>query len=573
MLKARPYQIEAFDAAVAAWAEHQSALVVMATGLGKTHLAAMVAKARAHLGRTMMLVHREELLTQAWDTMHEATGERPAIERAEDRANASLFGARAKVVIGTVQTQYSGKGGDGRMTDFDPMDFATLIVDEAHHYIAPSYKRVVEHYKRNPNLRVLGITATPDRADKLAMGRLFDVAPYNFGIRAGVDHGWLVPIDQWTGTLTEMDLSEVGTVAGDLNAEQLAQVMEKHGNCFGVADHTIRRAKGRRTLLFAASVNHAKMLAAILNDRQPDSARYVYEKTGRDERKQMFDDFKRGKFQYLANVGIATEGFNDPGIEVVVVARPTKSRSLYTQMAGRGTRPLPFVVDQWEDAEDRRVAIAESAKPACELVDFVGNAGKHKLVNAADILGGDYDSEVVARVKAKCADAKEAQNITEQLEMEWARLQQEREAAERLEASRVARLRVKSECDFRQVDPFSAAGDYGLTNTRNVPTDRSRRPTPKQLEFLDKFGPKNCAPDELSMGEAGALIATIRERWDKGLCSIDQSKLLKRNGLPEMVPKETAKAWIDRIAASGWRVPTDVRAQALAHMGTQEVTA
>lgn len=569
---ARDYQIAAVDGINARWREHQSTLAVLATGLGKTFIAAMLAKEREPLGRTMFIAHREELIWQAAETMtYVFDGQPPAIEMGEYRASDSLFGA-PNVVISTVQTQYAGRNGKGRMTRFDPATFATLVIDEAHHYIAPAFRRVIEHYRQNPNCKVMGITATPDRSDNMAMGRIFESVAFEYGIRAGIDDGWLVPIDQWTGTVSGIDLTEVGTVAGDLNAGELEEIMSRNGNVFAVVDQTLARVGERRALVFASGVKHAKLMAAIFNNRRASSARFICSAgpnepgTPPDERRLILKEYAAGRVQFLCNVGIATEGFNDPGIDVIVVARPTKSRSLYTQMVGRGTRPLKGIVDQYDDATDRRCSIAESVKPSCEVIDFVGNAGRHKLITAADILGGDYDSEVVRRVKAKCTDADKAGNVAELLAEAAAALAAEKRRAEQAEADRIARLRFAHECDYRQVDPFSAAGQIDNPNRRPAPVDRGRAPTPGMLNFLAKHAPKKVNPEALSMGEAGKLIGEIKRRWESGLCSIDQSRLLRDKGLPDVVPKAQAKEWIDRIKANGWQVPHDVRRQAVEHV-------
>jgi superfamily II DNA or RNA helicase len=554
----RPYQMAARQATEALWAKHAAVLDVLATGLGKTILSACAANARRDLGRTMFICHREELVWQAVRAFRDVTGEEPAVEMARFDATGDLYGSKAGVVVSTVQTQYSGQGGAGRMTRFDPAEFATLIVDEAHHYIAPSYKRVIDYYQRNPALRTMGITATPDRADKLAMGRLFGAVGYDYGIRPAIDDGWLVPVDQWTGTLTDLDLAGLHNVGGDFNAEELAEVMERHGNVFGVAEKTLERIGDRHTLVFAAGVRHGQMLTAIFNDRKAGCAEFICDKTPRDERREILSRYSRSGFQILVNVGICTEGFDDPGIECIVIARPTQSRCLYAQMIGRGTRPLKFVVDPYEHADDRRVAIGESSKPCVEIIDWVGNAGRHKLVTVADILGGDYDTDVIARVNARCTDAAQAQNITEALQEEWARAK--KEAARRREDERLARLQFNANAAFEFVDPFNHESG-GNPNRRQATMKSDNRPTDKQIRFLDGRLPKNIDLDRLTKGQAGKWISEIMSRMNEGKCTLKQAAILRERGLPDDVPMPQAKAWIDSIAANGWRTPPDLANQ------------
>lgn len=570
-MRARDYQDAAASATVEAWRHVQAALAVMATGLGKTFFAADVtAKPRPLPKRILFICHRTELIDQAREPFEDMFGEHVEIEQGTSRAGASLFGSR--VVLATIQTLYSGEGGKGRITRFNPMDFDRIVVDEAHHYVAPVFRQPIDYMLTgNPASRAVGMTATADRADRLAMGRLFQHGVCNYDLRFGIDNGWLVPIDQWTGTLGELDLDKVDlTKVGDFNPEKLQQQLMKHGNLFGVVDRTLERAGDRKTLIFAAEVMHARALAAMINDRVPPKngvpqAMYIAaskkEKTPKQERDRIIAAYRRGDFQYLVNVGIATEGFNVPDIGVVVVARPTRSRSLYTQMAGRGTRTLQGVVDEYDIAADRRVAIAESAKPCCELVDFVGNAGRHKLISAIDILAGDYETEVVARAKQKTTDAPGAQNIEDVLFA--ARMEIERERA--AEAARLARVRADVPCEFQRIDAFDTSDDWKVVSDRqNAPTTRNSPASDRQKAFLDKWGPKDIDLDRLTIGDAGRLIGEINRRRDSGLCSIMSADILMRHGLPHDVPAATGKAWIDALRANNWQVPPDVARAATA---------
>lgn len=571
---ARGYQDEAKASVLAEWEKVRSTLVVMATGLGKTYLATMLAEARRSHGRGLFLCHSSELVWQAYDAFKGAMGEEPDVEMGRYRAVTNpLSGRLSPIVIGTVQTQYSGNNGQGRMTRL--RDIGTLLLDEAHHYVSEAWLRVIRHHQReNPDMKIVGFTATPDRLDKKAMGRVFDSVAYRYGISDGIEHGWLVPVDQYTAHMSDLNLAEVpATAAGDLNPDVLAEVLEQKKNLFAMADQIVDRVGDRKTLVFASSVRHAELLAAIFNDRKKSAgAEWVCGETDPLVRRDMFRRFYRRDFQFLCNVDVATEGFNDEGVEVVAVGRPTCSRSKYTQMAGRGTRVLPGVVDYYDHADDRKVAIGESDKPCVELIDFVGNAGRHKLVTAVDILGGNYDEEVVARVKKKSEGR--AVNVTDELEAEWAKLKQERADDASLEASRLAQLRVTSNTLFEAVDPFNSAGDRaGANMKRHEPQKRGSPATESQLRMLANSAPKGTKLSALTIGQAGALISEIRRRRDKGLCSIDQSRALRKNGLPPDVPRSTAKVWMDRLAANRWQVPPEVWAEARLYRETAKETA
>jgi len=544
----RPYQIDAVDATLAAWDENQAVLGVAATGLGKTILTASIIA--AHPGRTMLVAHREELIFQAVDKIRQATGIEAEIEMADLRALESSFVPKARGVVSTIQTQVAGRNG-GRMTRFRPADFDLLVIDEAHHATASTYRRVIEHYRTNPTLRVLGVTATPDRADEQALGQIFDAVAFDYDLRFGIDDGWLVPIVQRSVHVDGLDLSAVRTTAGDLNGADLARVMEYERNLHEVAAPTIDlTADGRKTLIFASSLAHAERLCEILNRHKQHSARWVHGKTPKDERRQLFADYAARKFQYLVNVGVATEGFDDPGIEAVVMARPTKRRALYTQMVGRGTRPLPGVVDDpdhFGSATLRREAIAASPKTAVEVLDFVGNSGRPRLINTTDILAGNYSDEIVERARQNI-ERDGPQDTRRALTEAEKQVREERERDRQVEAARRAAIVAKATFTTSTGDPFAV---FGLQPWRERGWHKGRMPTPKMRDMLDRAGIDTA---HLTFTQASQLIEEIKARWDSGKCSYKQARLLAARGKPTDVSREQARLWIDEIATrEGWK--------------------
>lgn len=548
----RDYQQLAVAGINEQWAQCASTLVVMATGLGKTAVAAHVIAGQT--GRAMFLAHREELIWQARNTIGAVTGIEPGIEMADYRTSAGFWG-KPRVVVSSVQTQYSGQDGAGRMSLFDPNDFSLLVVDECHHYVSPAYRKVVDHYRQNPNLKVLGITATPDRADEAALGQIFESVAFQFDVLEGIKGGWLVPIEQQSVTVDGLDLSNCRTTAGDLNALDLAQIMEYERNLHEVAGPTIELAGDRKTLVFCASVAHAERLSEIINRHRPASARWVSGETPKDARRQLFADYAASKFQFLCNCGIATEGFDDPGVSVVVMARPTKSRCLYTQSIGRATRPLPGIVDQYDDAGDRRMAIAESAKPAMLVVDLVGNAGRHKLISTADVLGGRYDDATVARAQKKAEDAGKPIDMLAALEESLAELHREREAEKAREAARRARLTARTSYTAKQIDPFDV---LAIEPHRTMGWDAGRQLSEKQRDMLERH--YDIDPDTISYTQGKQLIDELFRRWATDECSYRQARLLKKYGLKTDVTRDQAKEWIDRIASNDWKLPADLEA-------------
>jgi superfamily II DNA or RNA helicase len=555
----RDYQDRAVAAVEGAWAAGSVAtLIVLPTGTGKTvTFAELIGRSlAAHPDdRSIVVVHREELVWQAVDKIRRVTGVEPAVEMADYRADAGgpMYG-EPPVVVATVQTLIAGRQGP-RMARFDPRRFRRLILDECHHGTAATWRRVVRHFvDGNPALRVLGVTATPDRADEQALGLVFDSVAFEYALPDAIRDGWLVPIRQQLVTVEGLDLSRVSTAGGDLNGAELAEVMEAESILHQVASPTVELCGDRRALVFAASVAGAERLAEILNRHRPDSADWVCGATPRDDRRRRLAAFADGRLRVMVNVGVLTEGFDDPGVEVVVMARPTKSRCLYAQMAGRGTRPLAGIVDRYDDADDRRMAIAESAKPWLEVIDFAGNSGRHKLVTTADILGGNYDDDVLDRARRTAAEAGGPVDMTAALEAALAAREAERAA----EAARRAKLRVEARYTTQRVDPFDV---FDLKPLRESADGPAGKPVSEKMRaFIEKHAPRSVDPDALNYAQARRLIAEQQRRWDAGQCSLKQAEQLGKRGLPIDVSREQAREWMDALANNRWQLTPELQA-------------
>jgi len=543
----RPYQKEALDNTLKKFEEVDTALCVMATGLGKTIYAVHLMKSFMQQGRIMVLAHREELIFQAEDKVKIIHDLDSDIEMGDNWASRNAI-FKADVVISTIQTQCAGRNG-GRMRHFDPDEFSLLIIDEAHHTPAETYRRVVDYYRQNPKLKVLGLTATPDRTDKKAMGQIFAEVAYVYDIRDAIADGWLVPITQQSVFVKGLDYSAIKTTAGDLNGKELAEVLEFEENLHAIAHPTVELTGDMKTLVFAASVAQAERLCEIINRHKRDKAQFVYGKTPKEVRRDLFKAYAQRQFQYLVNVAVATEGFDDPGIECVVMARPTKSRSLYTQMAGRGTRPLPGVVDPYEEAADRRDAIFNSAKKSLEIIDFVGNAGRHKLVTTADILGGKYDDHTVERAKknAQKKSAETGKPVDVISELEEAERQIAKDARARGEAAGREKLLLRSQYSTAKVNPFDV---LDVDPHRERPWHKGRMPTSGQLGYLEKCG---VNADGLSFTHASQIIDTVIKRRQANKCTFKQAKILQRYGYDTDSTFSQASEIIDQIARNGWK--------------------
>jgi superfamily II DNA or RNA helicase len=395
---------------------------------------------------------------------------------------------------------------------------------------------------------VCGVSATPDRQDKLALGQVFNSVGYQYEIFQAIQDGWLVPIISNQIVVESLDFDHVRKTAGDLNQKDLSQIVEKEASLHGVATPCIEIAGDRKTLVFATSVAQAKDLCGIIN-RHGRRAVFLHGGTPKDERREIVRRYLDGEYQFLCNVGIATEGFDDPSIKAVAIARPTLSRALYTQMAGRGTRPLPGVVDAPISSGQRREAIANSDKPNVEIIDFVGNSTKHKLVSSTDILGGKYNDKVVDRARMIAKESGKPVDLISLME----RASREQEEAEEEVAKLTARgdiygVTAKAKYLQKKGDPF----DVLSVSPERIQKVHTRTLTGPQLGMLKRNG---VDVSSLNNHQQVTLHNEMIRRLKANLCTYKQAKILKKYGYGTNVSFKQATQTITRIANNGWRRP------------------
>lgn len=537
----RPYQREAIDKAMAEFeAGRHSALIVMPTGTGKTIVfAGLINEAlrRWPQQRVLVLAHRRELIDQAAEKIASVTDEPVCIEMAERRA--IRFGPVSRIIVSSIQTQQT------RMVGFDPAEFGLVIVDEAHHATASSYRKVLAHYSAGSRTHILGVTATPDRADEEALGQVFESVAFEYDLLQAVSDGYLCKPMQRAVVCGDLDFSLVPNYARDFSEAELEALMTTEGTLHQTARAFTEYAAGRKTIVFASSVKHAELLTEILNDTNAASAACIHSKMPDSERNGIVRAYRRQEFQYLVNVGIATEGFDDPGTHCIGMARPTKSRALYAQMVGRATRTLPGTIDGIDTAEGRRDAIAASPKPHCEVIDLVGNSGKHKLVGLVDILGGKTSDDVLAVAREKVeAGEMDAQKAIEDAEREIAeRHRVEREKRKKLRQA----VQVKTSFMSELIDPFDV---LDIRPERERGWHKGRPLSEKMAGFLKGYEQSlGVRVNELSYTHANQLIGEIKRR---DLATDKQARILKRFGHTGTYSKREASALIDAIAANGW---------------------
>lgn len=536
-MQGRPYQEEAKASIFRTFEEGaKSTLAVMPTGTGKTVLFGLTARdwIKAHPDACVLaLAHREELVFQAADKLKRICDEPVEIEMGEFKAStsATLEGFGARIFVASVQTLGS------RLHKFHPHRPWLVIVDEAHHCIPrnKTYWKIVEHFRACPDVRLLGVTATPDRADEEALGKTFETVAFEYSIVAAVNDGWLTPITQKMIIVNDLDLSNVSSRAGDLSVAELDAIINQEKLLHQIVDPTIRIAAGRPTLVFAPGVSSAHAIAEIFNRHATaanDSrleAVAIDGNTPRDERRHQLRRYSRGEFGVLVGCDVFTEGFDCDRVGVVAMGRPTKSRSLYAQMIGRGTRTLAETnVDQYGDDFERREAIAWSTKPCVDILDFVGDSGKHKLIYAADILGGDEDDEVVELAKAKAkarskarGDAYEGYEPDVLADLAAARLELDEKKRQQRKG-----LLVSAFYEIKTVDPFAL---LDVSPGRERGYLRGKLMTSQQRSLLITAGVQNL--EGMTQAKASKLIDEVQRRKRLGLAMPRQLALLKVHGL------------------------------------------
>lgn len=556
----RPYQTEAVESAIAELRDNFSTLIVLPTGAGKTVVFTEIAK-RWPTGKVLILAHREELVNQAAEKVESATGERPYIEMADQTSEygrSSMFGGGSNVVVGSVQSVCQPR----RLARLDPNSFGLLIVDEAKHCVPQngSYWAIIQHFKSNPNLKLLGVEATPDRGDGLALGQVFETVAYEMTFLDAIENAWLVPVEQKFITVNGLDFSKVRTVAGDLSESDLESLMMQDGGrlLHEIASATVDAAKDEPCLIFANSVGSAEMLAKIINRYPGKEAHCLHGKTPKEERRYWLGKYADAGFQFLVGCDLFLEGFDSPRISVISNAKPTKSRSRYAQCIGRGTRLFPGNIGGLADLVGRRLAISSSVKPRCLVLDFVGNAAQHKLISTADILGGRWADAARIRAVEEAKESGEPVDMRQAMSEASKQIADDEERKRRLEEKRAEEererkerewLRAKADYEATDVDGF---GDVGgsVGGIRFGAGGRLKGPTPRMAELLKENGVDASA---MTYSEASDAISNLKQYWNGTLCSPKQSDILKRFGENPKSTRDQAKVLIDLIASTGWK--------------------
>ncbi|MBL8194280.1 MAG: DEAD/DEAH box helicase, partial [Blastocatellia bacterium] len=396
----RPYQQEALLALDKSHKEGKNRLLIsLPTGAGKTIVFANLIANRSlnNNSRSLVIAHRDELIEQAVDK----------IQLVIDGADIGIVKANnnqinSKVVVASIQTLAR----ESRLAQLEK-NFSTIIVDEAHHASANSYLRVLQSlgsFNQNNAPLTVGVTATPERGDKIGLDKVFQEIVYHRSLIEMINQQYLSDLT-WQEISLDLDLDKVETRGDDFIESKLIEALTKTDAPRQVLTAFKQYASNRKSLIFVPGVTLARTIATLFQEHNI-ACESIDGTLPSDERKSILSRLKSGQTQVVVNCMVLTEGFDESSIDCIIFARPTKSKSFYLQMLGRGTRLHP-------------------GKKDCLIIDLVGLSYQYNLVSLPNLFGLSGDklktkSLLVANQEAedelKAHQEKEALNLIAELE-------------------------------------------------------------------------------------------------------------------------------------------------------------
>lgn len=445
----------------------------------------------------------------------QASGLTTAMEKAEQ----SCIGKWDRIIVGSVQTLCR----DSRLALFSKNYFDTIIIDEAHHALSSSYQAILNYFD---TADILGVTATPDRSDMQNLGKVFDSLAYEYTLRDAISSGYLVKIQVQTLPL-HIDFTNVKITAGDFQAGDIGRVLDPYLE--QIAD-TLVDYKYRKIVVFLPLIETSQKFCKMLIERGFNAA----EVNGNSkDRNEITEAFANGKYNVLCNSMLLTEGWDCPSVDCVIVLRPTKSRALYTQMIGRGTRLC-------------------EGKDHLLVLDFLWHYEKHSLCRPAHLIAKSDD------VAIKMTEILE----TSSMGLEEAEEEAERDVLAEREAALAKELAAMRKKKAKLVDPLQFEFSIQAEDlTHYVPAFgwQASSITDKQKKTIEDFG---LNPDAIEdAGKASMLIDRLHKRKAEGLSTPKQIRFLENKGFKNVGTWTNTQAsnMISRISASGWRIPKGVK--------------
>lgn len=486
----RPYQEQAIESARESLRTNRATIIKMATGTGKTIVAAGIIKSAVTKRRRVLFVaHTNELVFQAGDKVSKATGIGYGIEKADQRAHDTHH----NLIVASVQSMTR------RLDMYSPNFFDLCIIDETHRAASDGYVRMVNYFS---NAKIIGITATPFRSDDKALSDVFDSVCFDYGMDQAIEDGYLCPIVSETIPL-DIDIGDVRVTNGDYAAGDLADAIEPY--LYAVALLLAEKAPKRKMCVFLPLVSTSKRFAEIMNGVGFD-AEHVDGKS--KDRSEILERFSRkGRGSVICNSSLLTEGWDEPSIDCVVDLTPTRSTLRYIQKIGRGTRLSP-----------------ETGKENLYVPDFLWHGAQHSLCHPACLTA--KTEEVADRMVELAKDTKFSgpKDIRELEEEAHESLVNDREA--KLAESLKSFVGMKSK-KFDPVLQCISLIDDTLVDWNPETKGEAKPVSDEQHAFLDRHGFDSSG---WKSGYAERVIELVKQRSTDGLASPKQVRCLLRNG-------------------------------------------
>lgn len=514
-MELRPYQKEAVEAILESWSEYRKTLLVLPTGCGKTIVFSTIAEIMAKkVGRVLVMAHREELLQQASDKLYKACGMETVLEKAES----TCLGSDKLITVGSVQTLQSEK----RLSNFPPDYFKVIIIDEAHHALSDSYQNVLKYFS---SAKVLGVTATPDRGDKKNLGEYFDNLAYEYTLVSAINQGYLTPIKAITLPIN-IDLTSTKVSCGDYQMDDAGKAIEPYLE--EIADSMAEICMDRKTVVFLPLVSTSQKFTKILNER---GFRACEVNGNSPDRKEILDDFDRGRYNIICNSMLLTEGWDCPSVDCVVILRPTKVRSLYCQMVGRGTRLC-------------------EGKDHLLILDFLWMTSKHELCRPAYLISKNADT---AERMTKIINDSDAP-----VDLQYVEQQAEKDAQKEREESLIKQIEENKNKKRKLINPLEfelSIAAFDLSDYEPAFGWEMLPPSEKQLKTIENFGIDASSID--TKGKASLYLDRLFKRSKLGLASPKQMMQLEKRGFKNVSnwSFKDASKMMGMLANNRWQVP------------------
>lgn len=548
MMDLRPYQREDVGAVIRSWNDGKRAVVLrLATGLGKSVIAAEIARVRMTTGRVLIVVDVTSLSRDLWKTTSHHIG----------KPIGSFFGKSkhrwmsSPAVVCTIQSLYAGKEGQERYLDFDFREFSTIVIDECESALADRFSEVIKHaMEKNPDIRIVGMSATPFRTDGRGMCMLFDHAsnepgPLNRDIKWGINHGWLVPMRQGfvhvSLDFSTLKLRKNDDGEKDYTDAQITALFKEETHFRELALGIVKAANGEPSIVICPnSTEFADKLAHHLNAVEHGYAKAAHRGLG-DKADDIIEEYKNGGFPCVVSVAMLYKGFDADRVRHVFMIRKTNSRRIYEQGLGRGTRPLAVIrasLQAEPNAIKRRDIIAASAKPYATIWDLVGLKTSVKDLSSIDILG-EYPDEVKERVKKKMLEGQDEDEAAGEAKKEIDEETQERERKKR--------------------ELVQISGNVTVETTSDLIANGGQRQIPAStMNMLSKAKIPQHIIDKMSLADLKRLSSKIRWRMKNDLVwSYKMGKALERVGYNkkeiEGMSWKQARSCMDAAVKNGWK--------------------